>query len=265
VFNQSQVHEHSELAWIFNCVARMGWLGRMTQFKDKAGKDRENASVGLFTYPNLMAADILVYRATHVPVGEDQKQHLELSRDIAQKFNNDFGASIRAHGHGDAFFPLPEPLIQGPATRVMSLRDGTKKMSKSDASDYSRINLTDDADAIAQKIRKAKTDPEPLPHEEKGLEQRPEADNLVGIYAALADTGRAQVLAQFGGAQFSAFKAALIDVLVGKLAPLNAEMRRLIADPAYIDQVLADGAVRAQGLAAETMKAVKDVVGFVRR
>jgi tryptophanyl-tRNA synthetase len=265
VFNQSQVAEHAELAWIFNCVARLGWLNRMTQFKEKAGKDRENASVGLYSYPTLMAADILVYRATHVPVGEDQKQHLELARDIAQKFNNDYGASIRSHGHGDAFFPLPEPLIQGPATRVMSLRDGTKKMSKSDASDYSRINLTDDADAIAQKIRKAKTDPEPLPHEEKGLEQRPEADNLVGIYAALADTGRAQVLAQFGGAQFSVFKAALIDILVGKLAPINAEMRRLIADPAYIDQVLADGAGRAQALAAETMRAVKDIVGFVRR
>jgi tryptophanyl-tRNA synthetase len=265
VFNQSQVAEHAELAWIFNCVARMGWLNRMTQFKEKAGKDRENASVGLYSYPTLMAADILVYRATHVPVGEDQKQHLELSRDIAQKFNNDFGASIHAHGHGDAFFPLPEPLIQGPATRVMSLRDGTKKMSKSDASDYSRINLTDDADAIAQKIRKAKTDPEPLPHEEKGLEHRPEADNLVGIYAALAQTSRAQVLAQFGGAQFSVFKAALIDLLVGKLAPLNAEMRRLIADPAHIDQVLADGAMRAQALAAETMRAVKDIVGFVQR
>jgi tryptophanyl-tRNA synthetase len=265
VFNQSQVAEHAELAWIFNCVARMGWLNRMTQFKEKAGKDRENASVGLYSYPTLMAADILVYRATHVPVGEDQKQHLELSRDIAQKFNNDFGASIHAHGHGDSFFPLPDPLIQGPATRVMSLRDGTKKMSKSDASDYSRINQTDDADAIAQKIRKAKTDPEPLPHEEKGLEHRPEADNLVGIYAALADTSRAQVLAQFGGAQFSAFKAALIDLTVGRLAPLNAEMRRLIADPAYIDHVLADGAVRAQRIAAETMKAVKDIVGFVHR
>jgi tryptophanyl-tRNA synthetase len=265
VFNQSQVAEHAELAWIFNCVARMGWLNRMTQFKEKAGKDRENASVGLYAYPNLMAADILVYRATHVPVGEDQKQHLELARDIAQKFNNDFGASIRAHGHGDGFFPLPEPLIQGAATRVMSLRDGTKKMSKSDPSDYSRINLTDDADAIAQKIRKAKTDPEPLPHEEKGLEHRPEADNLVGIYAALADTSRAQVLAQFGGAQFSAFKAVLIDLLVGKLAPLNAEMRRLIADPAYIDQVLADGAERAQRLAAETMRPVKDIVGLVQR
>jgi tryptophanyl-tRNA synthetase len=265
VFNQSQVAEHAELAWIFNCVARLGWLNRMTQFKEKAGKDRENASVGLYAYPALMAADILVYRATHVPVGEDQKQHLELSRDIAQKFNNDFGASIAAHGHGNAFFPLPEPLIQGPATRVMSLRDGTKKMSKSDPSDYSRINLTDDADAIAQKIRKAKTDPEPLPHEEKELAHRAEADNLVGIYAALAGTSKAQVLAEFGGAQFSAFKAALIDLLVGKLAPVNAEMRRLIADPAYIDQVLADGAMRAQNLAATTMRAVKDIVGFVQR
>ena len=194
VFNQSQVAEHAELAWVFNCVARLGWLNRMTQFKEKAGKDRENASVGLYAYPTLMAADILVYRATHVPVGEDQKQHLELSRDIAQKFNNDFGKSIRTHGFGDAFFPLPEPVITGEATRVMSLRDGTKKMSKSDASDQSRINLTDDADAIAQKIRRAKTDPEPLPSEEKGLETRPEADNLVGIYAALADTTRAAVL-----------------------------------------------------------------------
>ena len=191
VFNQSQVAEHAELAWVFNCVARLGWLNRMTQFKEKAGKDRENASIGLYDYPMLMAADILVYRATHVPVGDDQKQHLELSRDIAQKFNNDFADSIAALGLGDAFFPLPEPLIQGPATRVMSLRDGTKKMSKSDPSDYSRINLSDDADAIAKKIRKAKTDPEPLPSEEKGLEGRPEADNLVGIYAALADTGKA--------------------------------------------------------------------------
>ena len=265
IFNQSQVPEHAELAWIFNCVARIGWLNRMTQFKEKSGKDRENASVGLFVYPNLMAADILLYLATLVPVGEDQKQHVELARDIAQKFNNDFGDSIRRNGHGDAFFPHPDPLIQGPATRVMSLRDGTKKMSKSDASDYSRINLTDDADSIAQKIRKAKTDPEPLPHDEKGLAQRPEADNLLGIYAALAETSRAQVLAQFGGAQFSAFKAALIDLLVGKLAPLNAEMRRLIADPSYIDQVLADGAGRAQALAAETMTAVKDILGFVHR
>src|SRR6202790_2276911 len=211
VFNQSQVAEHAELAWVFNCVARLGWLNRMTQCKKKAGKDRENASIGLYDYPVLMAADILVYRATHVPVGEDQKQHLELSRDIAQKFNNDFARSIQEKGHGDAFFPLPEPLITGEATRVMSLRDGSKKMSKSDASDYSRINLTDDADAIAQKIRKAKTDPEPLPSEEKGLETRPEADNLVGIYAALADTTRAGVLEDFGNAHFSTFKSALTD------------------------------------------------------
>jgi tryptophanyl-tRNA synthetase len=243
----------------------MGWLNRMTQFKEKAGKDRENASVGLFAYPNLMAADILVYRATHVPVGEDQKQHLELSRDIAQKFNNDFAASIKAHGFGETFFPLPEPLIVGPATRVMSLRDGLKKMSKSEPSDYSRINLTDDADAIAQKIRKAKTDPAPLPSEEKGLEPRPEADNLVGIYAALAGVPKAQVLAEFGGAQFSSFKSALVDLAVEKLGPLGAEMKRLVQDPVYIDSVLADGAARAQMIAAETMKAVKDIVGFVRR
>jgi tryptophanyl-tRNA synthetase len=265
VFNQSQVAEHAELAWVFNCVARVGWLNRMTQFKEKAGKDRENASVGLYSYPTLMAADILVYRATHVPVGEDQKQHLELSRDIAQKFNNDFGASIAAHGFGDAFFPQPEPLIQGPATRVMSLRDGTKKMSKSEPSDQSRINLTDDADTIALKIRRAKTDPEPLPSEEKGLEARPEADNLVGIYAALAGTTKADALQQFGGAQFSTFKNALVELTVAKLSPVNAEMRRLIADPAYIDRVLADGAARARVLAAETMKAVKDIVGFLRR
>src|SRR5438034_10378899 len=193
IFNQSQVAEHAQLAWVLNCVARVGWLNRMTQFKEKAGKDKEAASVGLYIYPNLMAADILGYRATHVPVGEDQKQHLELARDIAQKFNNDFSQSIRDKGFGDTFFPLPEPLITGEATRVMSLRDGSKKMSKSDASDFSRINLTDDADAIAHKIRRAKTDPHPLPHDEKGLASRPEADNLVGIYAALADTDRAGV------------------------------------------------------------------------
>jgi tryptophanyl-tRNA synthetase len=265
VFNQSQVAEHAELAWVFNCVARVGWLNRMTQFKEKAGKDRENASVGLYSYPTLMAADILVYRATHVPVGEDQKQHLELSRDIAQKFNNDYAKSILAHDYGEAFFPLPEPLIQGEATRVMSLRDGTKKMSKSDASDYSRINLTDDADAIAQKIRKAKTDPQPLPSEEKGLETRPEADNLVGIYAALAGTTRADVLKDFGGAQFSVFKTALVDLAVGKLGPIGGEMKRLMRDPGHIDSVLAEGAGRAQIIAADTMKAVKDIVGFVRR
>ena len=264
VFNQSQVAEHAELAWVFNCVARLGWLNRMTQFKEKAGKDRENASVGLYAYPSLMAADILVYRATHVPVGEDQKQHLELARDIAQKFNNDFGHSIHEHGYGETFFPLPEPLITGEATRVMSLRDGSKKMSKSEPSDYSRINLTDDADAIAQKIRKAKTDPQPLPSEETGLKSRPEADNLVGIYAALADTTRAEVLAQFGNAQFSTFKSALVDLAVAKLGPIGAEMKRLLRDPVSIDAVLADGSARARTIAAETMKAVKDIVGLVR-
>jgi tryptophanyl-tRNA synthetase len=264
VFNQSQVSEHAELAWVFNCVARLGWLNRMTQFKEKAGKDRENASVGLYAYPALMAADILVYRATHVPVGEDQKQHLELSRDIAQKFNNDYAGSIAKHGYGSAFFPLPEPLIQGPATRVMSLRDGSKKMSKSDASDYSRINLTDDADQIAQKIRKAKTDPEPLPSETDGLAGRPEADNLVGIYAALSDTSRDQVLSEFGGGQFSNFKSALVDLAVAKLGPIGGEMTRLKADHAYIDSVLKRGADRARALSKPNMDAVKDIVGFLR-
>ena len=264
VFNQSHVSEHAELAWVFNCVARMGWANRMTQIKEKAGKDRENASVGLFAYPMLMAADILVYRATHVPVGEDQKQHPELTRDIAQKFNNDFAETIAERGFGDAFFPLTEPLIQGPATRIMSLRDGSKKMSKSDPSDYSRINLTDDADAIAQKVRKAKTDPEPLPSEAKGLEGRPEAENLVAIYAALTDSTVEDVLREHGGAQFSGFKAALVDVAVTKLAPIAGEMRRLVADPGHIDGVLAHGSRRAKALAHETMTAVKDIVGFVR-
>jgi tryptophanyl-tRNA synthetase len=264
IFNQSQVAEHAELAWVFNCIARMGWLNRMTQFKEKAGKDRENASVGLYAYPCLMAADILAYRATHVPVGEDQKQHLELARDIAQKFNNDFADSIHAHGYGDAFFPLTEPLIQGPATRVMSLRDGTKKMSKSDASDQSRINLTDDDDAIAQKIRRAKTDPEPLPHEEAGLAKRPEAANLVGIFASLADTTPGDILVKFGGAQFSTFKAALIELTIARLGLVRSELKRLLQDPAYIDSVLAEGSERAQKIAAETMRAVKDIVGFVR-
>ena len=264
VFNQSQVPQHAELAWVFNCVARMGWLSRMTQFKEKAGKDRENASVGLFAYPTLMAADILVYRATHVPVGEDQKQHLELARDVAQKFNNDFAASIAACGLGETFFPLPEPLIQGPATRVMSLRDGAKKMSKSDASDYSRINLTDDADTIAQKVRKAKTDPEALPSEEKGLEKRPEADNLVGIFAALSDTTKAEVLTEYGGGNFSSFKTALVDLSVAKLSPIADHMRRLTADPAHIDAILIDGAGRAEAIAARTMKAVRNILGFVQ-
>jgi tryptophanyl-tRNA synthetase len=264
IFNQSRVHEHAELAWVFNCVARLGWLNRMTQFKEKAGRDRENASVGLYAYPNLMAADILLYKGTHVPVGEDQKQHLELARDIAQKFNNDFADSIAAHGHGDQFFPLPEPMITGPATRVMSLRDGTKKMSKSDASDYSRINLTDDADLIRQKIRKAKTDSEPLPSEPKGLAGRPEAENLVGIFAALSGQSREAVLTEFSGAQFSTFKPALAELAVAKLAPISGEMKRLLADPSHIDAVLADGAERASAIAAPNMDAVKDVVGLLR-
>jgi tryptophanyl-tRNA synthetase len=264
IFNQSQVAEHAELAWVFNCVARMGWLNRMTQFKEKAGKDRENASTGLFVYPNLMAADILAYKATHVPVGEDQKQHLELSRDIAQKFNNDYAERVAELGFGDAFFPLPEPMITGPATRVMNLRDGTKKMSKSDSSDYSRINLTDDADTIAQKLRKAKTDPEPLPSEMEGLAGRPEADNLVGIHAALSGASKDAVLREFGGAQFSTFKPELAELAVQKLAPIAAEMRRLRAEPGHIDAVLADGAERARALAAPIMRDVKDVVGLLR-
>jgi len=264
VFNQSQVPEHAELAWVFNCVARIGWLNRMTQFKEKAGKDREGASVGLYAYPTLMAADILAYRATHVPVGEDQKQHLELARDIAQKFNTDFADSIAARGHGEAFFPLPEPLIAGPATRVMSLRDGRKKMSKSDPSDFSRINLTDDADAIAQKIRKARTDPDPLPGEPAGLEGRPEAENLVGIYAALEDTTVEAVLREYGGAQFSAFKSALVDVTVTRLGPIAAEMRRLLADPAEIDTLLARGAERARAIAQPIWRDIKAIIGFVQ-
>jgi tryptophanyl-tRNA synthetase len=264
VFNQSQVAEHAELAWVFNCVARVGWLNRMTQFKEKAGSDRESASVGLFAYPCLMAADILAYRASHVPVGEDQKQHLELARDIAQKFNLDFAESIAAQGHGDAFFPLPEPLIQGPATRVMSLRDGSKKMSKSDTSDYSRINLSDGAETIAQKVRKAKTDPEPLPSEIHGLKQRPEAENLIGIFAALNGQTKQDVLKDFGGANFSTFKTALADLAVAKLGPIGAEMQRLKADPSFIDAILVDGAGRAHAIAAKTMTSVKDILGFVR-
>ena len=264
IFNQSQVAEHAELAWVFNCVARMGWLNRMTQFKEKAGKDRENASVGLYNYPVLMAADILVYRATHVPVGDDQKQHIELARDIAQKFNNDFAASIAANGHDGAFFPLPEPLIQGPAARVMSLRDGLKKMSKSDPSEYSRISLSDDAEAIAQKVRKAKTDAEPLPSAVEGLAGRSEAENLVGIYAALSESSREKVLTEFGGAQFSAFKNALVDLAVAKLGPIGSEMRRLESDPAYIDSVLRDGSQRARQIAGPIMDQVKDIVGLIR-
>jgi tryptophanyl-tRNA synthetase len=266
VFNQSQVPAHAQLAWIFNCVARMGWLNRMTQFKEKAGKDRENASVGLFAYPNLMAADILAYRATHVPVGEDQKQHLELARDIAQKFNNDFKSSIAANGHDaeEGYFPLPEPLTQGPAPRVMSLRDGTRKMSKSDPSDYSRINLTDSEDAIAQKVRKARTDPEPLPSEVEGLKARADADNLVTLYAALSDRTREDVLREFGGAQFSSFKPALADLAVSVLSPINRHMRELMADPDHIDRVLGDGAERAAAIAEPVITEVNDIVGFLQ-
>ncbi len=263
VFNQSQVSCHAELAWIFNCVARMGWLNRMTQFKEKAGKHRENASVGLFVYPNLMAADILAYRATHVPVGDDQKQHLELTRDIAQKFNTDFEEAIRSAGFQDGYFPLPEPVITGPATRVMSLRDGKIKMSKSDTSDMTRINLTDDADLIARKIRKARTDPEPLPSEEAGLESRPEADNLVGIYAALEETDRPTVLRQFGGSQFSVFKQALVDLTVEKLVPISDEMKRLRSDSEYIDSILRDGAHRAKEISEPILTNVKKIVGFI--
>ncbi len=265
LFNQSQVSAHAELAWIFNCVARLGWLNRMTQFKEKAGKDKEQASVGLYTYPNLMAADILAYRATHVPVGEDQKQHLELARDIAQKFNNDFKTEIEAAGFADGiFFPQPDPVITGPATRVMSLRDGTKKMSKSDPSDLSRINISDDADMVANKIKKAKTDTDPLPSDEKGFAGRPEAENLIGIYAALVDQPVATVLAEFGGQQFSAFKKALADVATEKLGKIGSEAKRLAADPGYIDSVLADGAARARAIAQPILNEVKDVVGLLR-
>jgi tryptophanyl-tRNA synthetase len=259
VFHQSAVHAHAELAWVFNCVARLGWLDRMTQFKDKAGKDKERASVGLYTYPVLQAADILVYKATHVPVGEDQKQHLELSRDIAGKFNREFDA--------EDFFPLPEPLIKGQfgnsGARIMSLRDGTAKMSKSDPSDQATIYLSDDADAIAKKIKRGKTDPEPLPSEIAGLENRPEAANLVGVYSALSGKTDAEVLAEFGGAGFGKFKPALAELVVEKIAPIGAELRRLEADPGYLRRVLMDGAGRAAAVAEKTVAEVKEIVGFV--
>ena len=256
LFNQSQVKAHAELAWIFSCVVRLGWLNRMTQFKDKAGKNRENASAGLYTYPALMAADILIYRATHVPVGEDQKQHLELCRDIAAKFNNDFNA--------EDFFPITEPLIGGPAPRVMSLRDGSKKMSKSDPSDMSRINMTDDADAIASKIRKARTDPEPLPSEMDGLAERAEARNLVGIYAALSDKTADDVLAEYGGQGFGAFKPALAELAVSVLGPITDEMNRLMSDVAEIDRILGDGADRAAAIAGPILEETYEKVGFLR-
>jgi tryptophanyl-tRNA synthetase len=255
LFNQSQVSAHAELGWLFNCVARMGWMSRMTQFKDKAGKNSENVSLGLFAYPALMAADILAYKATHVPVGEDQKQHLELCRDIAIKFNNDYGVE---------FFPVVEPVIEGAATRVMSLRDGTRKMSKSDPSDQSRINLTDSADDISKKIRKAKTDPEPLPETLDGLRDRPEARNLVNIYAALAGHSPEQVIADYAGAQFGTFKPALADLAVAKLEPITSEMNRLMQDPAEIDRILGAGAERADALARPVLDQVYDIIGMIR-
>ncbi|OHC74892.1 MAG: tryptophan--tRNA ligase [Rhodospirillales bacterium RIFCSPLOWO2_12_FULL_58_28] len=254
IFNQSQVAGHAELAWILNCVARLGWLNRMTQFKEKAGKDKENASVGLYAYPNLMAADILLYKSTHVPVGEDQKQHLELSRDIAQKFNNDYRTD---------FFPIPEPLIFGAAGRVMSLRDGSKKMSKSDPSDQSRINMTDSADDISRKIRKAKTDPEVLPDTPEGLDGRPEAANLIGIYAALSETSVEDICKRFGGGQFSAFKQELADLAVAKLAPIQDEMRRLMDAQDYVDGVLRDGVKKARAVAEPILAEIHDIVGFL--
>jgi len=255
LFNQSQVAAHAELGWIFNCIARMGWMSRMTQFKDKAGKNSENVSLGLYAYPALMAADILVYKATHVPVGEDQKQHLELCRDIAIKFNNDYKVD---------FFPVVEPVIEGAATRVMSLRDGTMKMSKSDPSDQSRINLTDDADTIAKKIRKAKTDADPLPDNLDGLRDRPEARNLVNIFAALAGQTPAQVIETHQGAQFGTFKPALADLAVAKLAPITSEMTRLMQDPAEIDRTLGKGADRANAIARPILDQVYDIVGMIR-
>ena len=254
IFNQSMVPEHAELSWLFNCVARLGWLNRMTQFKEKAGKNREQASVGLYAYPVLMAADILAYKATHVPVGEDQKQHLELTRDIAQSFNSTYGVD---------FFPLPEPQIFGSATRVMSLRDGTKKMSKSDESDYSRINMTDGADEIAQKIRKARTDPDPLPESTEGLAERPEALNLVSIYAALEDIELDQVIQEYQGQGFSTFKKALADLAVVRLGPVGNEMKRLTAESGEIDKVLADGAERAVQLSGPIVAEVREIMGFL--
>ncbi len=264
IFAQSQCFAHAQLAWILNCVARLGWLNRMTQFKEKAGKNRENASIGLYAYPVLMAADILAYKATHVPVGEDQKQHLELARDIAQKFNNDYNVK---------FFPLPEPVIGGPAARIMSLRDGAKKMSKSDESDYSRINMTDDAETIALKFRKAKTDPNPLPGPETLDEHghvkadadaaRPEAFNLLSIYAALSDATLADAVNQFAGREFSKFKGELTDLAVAKLGPIGAEMKRLLADQHELDALLRKGAERAQAIAMPILREVEEIVGFL--
>ena len=254
LFNQSQVAEHAQLAWMFNCIARIGWMQRMTQFKEKAGKNAQEVSLGLFAYPALMAADILIYHATHVPVGEDQKQHLELTRDIAIRFNNEYEVD---------FFPITEPVIEGAATRIMSLRDGSKKMSKSDPSDMSRINLTDDADAIDRKIRKAKTDAEPLPHKLNGLESRPEARNLVNIYAALSDVSPEAVIREMGGKQFSDFKPILSELAVEKLAPISQEMSRIMGDKAEIDRILSSGADKAREIANPILKKTYQIVGMI--
>ncbi len=256
IFNQSQVTAHTELAWIFNCVARIGWLNRMTQFKEKAGKNRENASLGLYCYPTLMAADILAYQATHVPVGEDQKQHLELTRDIATKFNNDF--------NNPDFFPIPEPIIEGTATRIMSLRDGTKKMSKSEASDMSRINLTDDSDSIRKKIQKAKTDPFELPGAKEELVNRPEAENLLGIYATLANQSIEKTLEQFSGSDFKKLKDALSDILISELEPINKEIKKLLDEEAYIIQILRKGSERADNISRPILEKTREIVGFLK-
>jgi tryptophanyl-tRNA synthetase len=256
LFNQSQVSAHAELGWLLNCVARVGWMNRMTQFKDKAGKNAEKVSLGLYAYPALMAADILLYHATHVPVGEDQKQHVELTRDIAAKFNHDFDA--------EGFFPQPEPIIDGPAARVMNLRDGSKKMSKSGESDMERINMTDDADTIAKKFKKARTDPEALPETLEGLQGRPEARNLVDIYAGLSGMSSEAVIAEYAGAGWGRFKPALADLAVDKLAPISIEMARLMDDRTEIDRVLADGAQKARGIAQPILAQAYDIVGFLR-
>ena len=256
IFNQSQVTTHTELAWIFNCVARIGWLNRMTQFKEKAGKNRENASLGLYCYPTLMAADILAYHATHVPVGEDQKQHLELTRDIATKFNNDF--------HTPDFFPIPEPIIEGTATRIMSLRDGTKKMSKSEASDMSRINLTDDSDSIRKKIQKAKTDPFELPSAKEELFNRPEAENLLGIYATLANQSLEKTLEQFSGSDFKKLKDTLCDILISELEPINKEIKKLLDEEAHIKQILHEGSERADNISRPILEKTREIVGFLK-
>ena len=256
LFIQSHVPAHAQLAWVFNCVARLGWLNRMTQFKDKAGKNKEKASSGLMVYPNLMAADILAYKASHVPTGEDQKQHLELARDIAQKFNVDTGKDV---------FPLPEPVIQGPGTRVMSLRDGQRKMSKSDASDMTRINLTDSADVIADKIKRAKTDPDVLPDSVAGLAERPEASNLINIYAALADRSVDDVVSEFSGQGFGDFKPKLADLAVSILGPIAERMTELLSDPAELDRLLTRGADKANDLANPVLAEAYEAIGFSRR